>query len=80
MNNFQEKVNFIWSIAELLRGPYRKEQYGDVVLPMCVLRRFDNVLEPTKEEALKKYERLKKITLQNIDPVLNKYTGALGNF
>lgn len=72
MNNFQEKVNFIWSIAELLRGPYRKEQYGDVVLPMCVLRRFDNVLEPAKEKVLEKYERLKKTTLQNIDPVLNK--------
>ena len=34
------KVNFIWSIAELLRGPYKKEQYGDVILPMAVLRRY----------------------------------------
>jgi type I restriction enzyme M protein len=42
--NFQDKVNFIWSIAELLRGPYKKEQYGDVILPMAVLRRFDSVL------------------------------------
>ena len=45
MNHFQEKVSFIWSIAELLRGPYKKEQYGDVILPMSVLRRFDCVLE-----------------------------------
>jgi type I restriction enzyme M protein len=59
LNNFQEKVNFIWSIAELLRGSYRKEQYDDVVLPMCILRRFDNVLETTKDEVLKKYEELK---------------------
>lgn len=70
--NFQEKVNFIWSIAELLRGPYKKEQYGDIVLPMAVLRRFDSVLESTKEEVLKKYEALKKTSLQNIDPVLNR--------
>jgi len=79
LNNFQEKVNFIWSIAELLRGPYRKEQYGDVVLPMCVLRRFDNVLEPTKEEVLQKYEELKKTDLQNIDFILNKTSGQSFN-
>lgn len=70
--NFQDKINFIWSIAELLRGPYKKEQYGDVVLPMAVLRRFDCVLAATKEEVLKKYETLKKSGLQNVDPVLNR--------
>jgi len=70
--NFQDKVNFIWSIAELLRGPYRKEQYGDVILPMAVLRRFDCVLAETKQEVLKKYEALKKSGLQNMDPVLNR--------
>lgn len=70
--NFQDKVNFIWSIAELLRGPYKKEQYGDVVLPMAVLRRFDCVLAPTKGAVLKKYEELKKTGLQNMAPVLNK--------
>lgn len=72
MTNFQDKVNFIWSIAELLRGPYKKEQYGDVILPMAVLRRFDCVLAETKEEVLKEYEALKKTGLQNMDPVLNK--------
>ncbi len=70
--NFQDKVNFIWSIAELLRGPYKKEQYGDVVLPMCVLRRFDCVLVSTKEEVLKRYEELKETGLKNVDPVLNR--------
>lgn len=72
LNNFQEKVNFIWSIAELLRGPYRKEQYGNVILPMAVLRRFDCVLAETKQEVLKKYDELKKSGLQNMDPVLNR--------
>ena len=70
--NFQDKVNFIWSIAELLRGPYKKEQYGDVILPMAVLRRFDCVLAATKKEVLEKYETLKKSGLQNMDPVLNR--------
>jgi len=39
MNNFGEKVAFIWSVADLLRGPYRPNQYKDVLLPMTVLRR-----------------------------------------
>jgi len=72
--NFQEKINFIWSIAELLRGPYKKEQYGDVILPMAVLRRFDCVLAATKQEVLERYEMLKKSRLQNMDPVLNRIT------
>ena len=50
MNNFGEKVSFIWSVADLLRGPYRPNQYKDVILPLTVLRRLDCVLESTKEE------------------------------
>lgn len=72
MSNFQEKINFIWSIAELLRGPYKKEQYGDIIMPMSVLRRFDCVLAETKQEVLDRYETLKKSGLQNMDPVLNR--------
>jgi type I restriction enzyme M protein len=49
VNNFGEKVGFIWSVADLLRGPYRPNQYKDVMLPMTVLRRLDCVLEPTKD-------------------------------
>ena len=48
--NFQELSNFIWSVADLLRGPYRPPQYERVMLPMTVLRRFDCVLEPTKRK------------------------------
>ena len=75
MTNFQDKVSLIWNIAELLRGPYKKERYGDVILPMAVLRRFDCVLASTEEKVLEKYEELKKIGLQNMDPILNKISG-----
>jgi type I restriction enzyme M protein len=37
MNNFNDKVSFIWSVADLLRGPYKPAQYGDVMLPLVVL-------------------------------------------
>ncbi|MGK2931305.1 MAG: type I restriction-modification system subunit M N-terminal domain-containing protein, partial [Solirubrobacterales bacterium] len=45
-------ANFIWSIADLLRGPYKPHQYGAVVLPFTILRRLDCVLEPTKQAVL----------------------------
>lgn len=48
MNNFGDKVSFIWSVADLLRGPYKPAQYGKVVLPLTVLRRLDCVLESNR--------------------------------
>ncbi|MGP4073705.1 type I restriction-modification system subunit M [Piscibacillus sp. B03] len=72
MNNFNDKVNFIWSIAEILRGPYKKEDYGKVVLPMAVLRRFDCVLEETKEDVLSRYEQYKHLPEESRDEILNR--------
>jgi type I restriction enzyme M protein len=56
--NFQQLANFIWSVADLLRGPYRPPQYERVMLPLTVLRRFDAVLAPSKAEVLNKYREL----------------------
>jgi len=75
MNNFTEKANFIWQVADLLRGPYRPNQYKDVMLPMIVLRRLDCVLEPTKEKVLAKNAELKDRKVQNIEPLLNRAAG-----
>jgi len=57
MATHQELGNFIWQIADLLRGPYRPPQYERVMLPLTVLRRFDCVLESTKTKVLAEYER-----------------------
>jgi len=59
MNNFNDMTNFIWSVADLIRGPYRPNQYKDVMLPLIVLRRLDCILEPTKEAVLEEYEKVK---------------------
>ncbi|MCL4305893.1 type I restriction-modification system subunit M [bacterium] len=75
MNNFSEKANFIWTVAELLRGPYRPNQYKDVMLPMTVLRRLDCVLEPTKEKVLAKAKELKGGRVTNLEPILNRVAG-----
>ena len=70
--NFQTLANFIWSVADLLRGPYRPPQYERVMLPLTVLRRFDAVLASTKEAVLKRYETLKDKDPQLVDRVLNE--------
>ena len=66
---------FIWSVADLLRGDYKRSEYGRVVLPLTVLRRLDGVLSPTKERVLEKYETLPG----RLDPVLKRITGVQFN-
>src|SRR5205807_5084725 len=70
----QDIANFIWQIADLLRGPYRPPQYERVMLPMTVLRRFDCVLTPTKAKVLAEYEKRKggKLEGDALDTSLNR--------
>src|SRR5678809_1504179 len=75
MNNFREVPNFIWSVADLLRGDYKQAEYGKVILPFTILRRLDCVLEPSKPKVLTKLSSMEKLGIQNIDPVLNKEAG-----
>jgi type I restriction enzyme M protein len=73
MTGFQDKVAFIWSIADLLRGDYKPHEYGQVILPLTVLRRLDCVLEPSKPQVLKQAKGLKP---EAADIVLPKVTGV----
>ncbi len=76
MSKSHELSNFIWSIADLLRGPYRPPQYERVMLPLVVLRRFDCVLESTKDAVLAKYVQYQgKLEGDALDSVLNKISG-----
>ena len=56
--NIQEKANLIWEIATHLVGFYKPHEYGKVILPMTVLKRFDDALAPTKEKVLATYKNL----------------------
>lgn len=58
--NIQEKANLIWAIADKLVGTYKPHEYGNVVLPMCVIKRFSDVLAPTKQKVLDKNAELEK--------------------
>jgi type I restriction enzyme M protein len=76
VNNFSEKANFIWSVADLIRGPYRPNQYKDVMLPLTVLRRLDCVLEPTKDKVLARQKELAGGKVKNIEPILCRVSGV----
>lgn len=56
--NIQEKANLIWAIADKLVGLYKPHEYGKVILPMCVIKRFEDTLLPTKEDVLKENEKI----------------------
>lgn len=75
MNHFTEKVSFIWSVADLLRGPYKPHQYGRVILPLTILRRLDCVLEPTKQKVLEKHATLKGQSQEAVEKILNRAAG-----
>jgi len=75
MNNFKEKANLIWGIADLLRGEYKKADNGKVILPLVVLKRLDEVLAPTKEKVLHQYAQVQSLKVENIDPILNRVAG-----
>lgn len=70
--NINEKANLIWAIADKLTGPYKPHEYGEVILPLTVIRRFDCILENTKDAVVQKNKEL-KIAVK--DPILRKVSG-----
>lgn len=64
--NVQEKANLIWAIADKLVGVYKPHEYGNVILPMCVIKRFEDTLSPTREKVLETNKELdeKKIEMK----------------
>ncbi len=75
MTNFKEKAGLIWDIAGLLRGDYKRSDYGKVILPMTVLRRLDAVLAPSKDKVLDFLPRVEKLPDNAKDLMLNKTAG-----
>lgn len=54
--DISEEANFIWGIANKLRGTYMPDKYGDVIIPMTIIRRFECALEKTKADVIAKYK------------------------
>ena len=68
-------ANFIWSICNLLRGPYKRNEYRKAILPLTVLRRFDCLLAPTKSNVLTTYSAIKEKPDTIIQSLLEKASG-----
>ena len=73
--NIQEKANLIWAIADKLVGTYKPHEYGDVILPMCVIKRFSDTLAATREAVLKTDEMLSQRGVQLKDGFLQSASG-----
>ena len=71
--NIAEKAAMIWNVADMLRGPFKPHEYGLVILPMTVVKRFHDCLLPTHQAVLDTYEKVKK--LQVIDGFLQQASG-----
>lgn len=77
MNNFQDKANFIWQVADdILRGTFKQHEYGDVILPFVVFRRLDCVLNGKKDEIIDTYKKFQK-KLDDPSAVVLQATGGL---
>ena len=75
MNNFQDKANFIWQVADdILRGAFKQHEYGEVILPFVVLRRLDCVLENCKDAVIETDKKFKDKKLPDMTGVLLKAT------
>ena len=68
--NISEKATMIWNVADVLRGPFKPHEYGLVILPMTVVKRFHDCLLPTYEAVQAQYEKVKKLAV--IDGFLTK--------
>jgi type I restriction enzyme M protein len=73
--NHKQLASFIWSICNLLRGPYKRNEYRKVILPLTVLRRFDCLLAPTKEQILSLNPETKNKPETVVRSVLQRITG-----
>ena len=71
--NIAEKATMIWNVADMLRGPFKPHEYGLVILPMTVVKRFHDCLLPTHDAVLETYEKVKHFAVK--DGFLTKASG-----
>lgn len=71
--NIAEKATMIWNVADMLRGPFKPHEYGLVILPMTVVKRFHDCLLPTHDAVLETYEKYKHFAVK--DGFLTKASG-----
>lgn len=71
--NIAEKASMIWNVADMLRGPFKPHEYGLVILPMTVVKRFHDCLLPTHDAVIEQHEKVKNLAV--IDGFLTRASG-----
>ena len=71
--NIAEKATLIWNVADMLRGPFKPHEYGLVILPMTVVKRFHDCLLPTHTKVLETYDKVK--VFEVVDGFLTRASG-----
>lgn len=72
--NIAEKATVIWNVADILRGPFKPHEYGLVILPMTVIKRFHDCLLPTWQKVQDAYEKVKHLAV--IEVFLTRAAGC----
>ncbi|MBQ9875201.1 MAG: SAM-dependent DNA methyltransferase [Thermoguttaceae bacterium] len=73
--NVAEKSAMIWNVADMLRGPFKPHEYGLVILPMTVVKRFHDCLLPTWDKVQKRYQALKASGVEVAEGLLARASG-----
>ena len=76
LSEIRNHANLIWGIAELLRGDYKQADYGKVILPLVVMRRLDQVMEPTRDQVIAAAEQLEAAGVENLELALRSVAGG----
>jgi type I restriction enzyme M protein len=76
LSEIRNHANLIWGVAELLRGDYKQADYGKVILPLVVMRRLDQVMEPTRDRVIARGKELEAAGVENLELVLRSVAGG----
>jgi type I restriction enzyme M protein len=75
MTELRNHAAVIWAIADTLRGPYMRSEYGHVILPLTLMRRLDQAMEDTKDAVVAEAKSRRESGFENVEPLLRRVAG-----
>jgi type I restriction enzyme M protein len=75
MTELRNHAAVIWAIADTLRGPYKRSEYGHVILPLTLMRRLDQAMEDTKDAVVAEAKKRRAQGIENVEPILRQVAG-----
>ncbi|MBB4660474.1 type I restriction-modification system subunit M [Conexibacter arvalis] len=75
MSTLRNQAGVIWAIADTLRGPYKRSEYGHVILPLTLMRRLDQAMEDTKDAVVAEGKLRRSQGIENVELLLRRVAG-----